>query len=200
MAAGAAAGSLLSAPVSDLAGRKKALLLYGVVFLIGAVMQMFPNYPLFMAGRFIAGLAVGATSTLTPQYLAEWAPKSVRGSCVALYNCAIILCLALAFWINYAVAQWNYDKANPSNGQWQTSLGIQLIPGVIFIVMIVMAPESARYLINHNKREAGLANLIKVRNLDSEHIYVQMEYQEMVAQVDEEQRLNEGELAVAVAA
>lgn len=192
MAAGAAAGSLLSAPISDIAGRKKALLTYGVVFLVGAVMQMFAHYPVFMAGRFIAGLAVGATSTLTPQYLAEWAPKSIRGSCVSLYNLAIITCLALAFWINYAVARWSYDKKHPSNAQWQTSLGVQLIPGTIFVVMISFAPESARWLINHNKRESGLANLVKIRKLPENHLYVRTEYNEMTAQVDEEQQLKSG--------
>ena len=192
VAAGAAAGSLLSAPISDFAGRQKALLTYGVIFIIGAVMQMFPNYPVFMAGRFIAGLAVGATSSLTPQFLSEWAPKSIRGSCVALYNGAIVFCLALAFWINYAVATWNYNKKDPSNAQWQTSLGIQIIPGAIFVVMIALAPESARWLINHNKRESGLSNLVKIRKLPADHIYILTEYNEMTAQVDEEQQLKAG--------
>ena len=145
-----------------------------------------------MAGRFIAGLSVGATSALTPQYLAEWAPKSIRGSCVALYNGAIIFCLALAFWINYAVALWHYNKKHPSNAQWQTSLGVQLIPGVIFVSMIALAPESARWLINHNKRDSGLSNLVKIRKLPAEHMYVLTEYSEIVAQVDEEQQLKAG--------
>ena len=193
VAAGGAAGSLLSAPVSDVAGRQKALLVYGITFLGGAVMQMFANYPVFMAGCFIAGLAVGATSSLTPQYLAEWAPKSIRGSCVSLYNLAIIVALALAFWINYAVERWKYVAGSNDNGQWQMSLGVQLIPGAIFVVLIAFAPESARWMIAHGRRERGLGNLVRIRGLPEEDVYVMTEYGEIVAQVEEEQELRAGE-------
>ncbi|KAH8682892.1 H(+)/hexose cotransporter 1 [Tricladium varicosporioides] len=192
LAAGGSLGALLAAPVADFFGRKAALLTYGIVFLAGAVMQEFPNLPLFMAGRFIAGLAVGATSTLTPTFLSEWSPRSIRGSCTALYNTAIITCLALAFWINYGVSRWHYNKANHSNKQWQFSLGVQLIPGAIFVTMIAFAPESSRYLISHNKREQGLKNLCKVRKLDPEHPYLATEYREICAQVDAEQEIKAG--------
>ncbi|KAH9210168.1 H(+)/hexose cotransporter 1 [Leptodontidium sp. 2 PMI_412] len=192
LAAGGSVGALLAAPVADFFGRKVALLTYGFVFLAGAVMQEFPNLPLFLAGRFIAGLAVGATSTLTPTFLSEWAPKSIRGSCTALYNTAIITCLALAFWINYGVSRWPYDKEKHSNKQWQFSLGVQMIPGFLFVSMIAFAPESARYLISHNKRETGMKNLCAVRKLNHDHPYLATEYQEICAQVDAEQEIKAG--------
>lgn len=192
VAAGASVGSLAGAPVADFWGRRIALLVYGVIFTAGAVMQEFPKLGLFLAGRFISGLGVGATSALAPTFLSEWAPRSIRGSCTALYNIAIITALALAFWINYGVSRWAYDPKNHSDRQWQASLGIQIIPGVIFCVMVFFAPESARYLISHNKRERGLNNLCKVRKLSAEHKYVDVEYREICAQVDAEQEIKAG--------
>lgn len=72
---------------------------------------------------------------LSPQFLAENAPKSIRGSLTTSYNLMIVLALALAFWINYGISLWPESQFN-SNKSWQLSLGIQLIPGGFMAVMI----------------------------------------------------------------
>jgi len=51
--------------------------------MVGAILQMVAHYEVLLAGRFLGGLGVGATSMLTPQFLAENAPKSIRGSMTA---------------------------------------------------------------------------------------------------------------------
>lgn len=66
-------------------------------------------------------------------------------------------------------------------------MGIQLIPGVLMCLMISFVPETPRYLINHGKSEQGLKNLCKLRQLSPEHPYIQIEYQEIEAQVRFEQ-------------
>ena len=86
LAAGGSLGALLSAPSSDYLGRKWSLFSSCVVFVAGAIMQMFPNYEILLAGRFIGGLGVGASSMLAPQFLSENAPRSVRGSMVSIHN------------------------------------------------------------------------------------------------------------------
>lgn len=59
-------------------------------------MQEVAHLPTFYAGRFIAGLAIGGTSMLAPQYLGENSPKSIRGSLTTSYNLCIILALRFA--------------------------------------------------------------------------------------------------------
>lgn len=83
LAAGGSLGALLAAPSSDYLGRKWSLFSACAVFIVGAVMQMLPDYKLLLTGRFIGGLGVGATSMLAPQFLSENAPRSVRGSMVS---------------------------------------------------------------------------------------------------------------------
>jgi MFS family permease len=141
LAAGGSAGALLAAPTSDYIGRKWSLFTWGVVFLVGAAMQMITNYDVLLAGRFIAGMGVGATSMLTPQFLAENAPKSIRGSMTACYNLNILCSLMLAFWINYGVSLWSHRGVEHDNGQWRSAMGIQLIPGALLVIMIPFVKE-----------------------------------------------------------
>lgn len=91
ISAGASAGSLLAAPTSDFLGRKWSIFLWGCVFLVGATLQMIANYDVLLAGRFLGGLGVGATSMLTPQFLAENAPRNVRGSMTAFVSSFVMV-------------------------------------------------------------------------------------------------------------
>lgn len=165
LAAGGSAGSLLAAPTSDYFGRKWSVFSWGLVFLVGALMQMVANYHVLLAGRFIAGMGVGASSMLTPQFLAENSPKSVRGSMTASYNLMIVTSLMLAFWVNYGVSKWSFPGVEHDNAQWRSAMGIQLIPGALLCLMVPFVPETPRWLINHGKSEKGLDNICRLRKL-----------------------------------
>ncbi|KAK8056841.1 hypothetical protein PG993_002068 [Apiospora rasikravindrae] len=188
VAAGGSAGALLAAPCADFLGRKKSMILYGLLFLIGATMQEIAHLGVFYAGRLIAGLAVGATSMLAPQYLGENSPKSVRGSLTTSYNLCIVLSLCLAFWVNYGISLW----PSSSDLQWKLALAIQIIPGGCMFLTMFFVIDTPRGLISRGKRELGLKNLCKLRNLPAEHPYVRQEYSEICAQVDTEQELTKG--------
>ncbi|GKZ30906.1 hypothetical protein AbraIFM66950_010643 [Aspergillus brasiliensis] len=192
LAAGGSAGSLCAAPSADFLGRKWSVFLWGLVFVIGGVMQMIADYKVLIAGRFIGGMGVGASSMLSPQFLAENSPKSVRGSATAMYNLMILAGLMVAFWINYGVSLWSFPGVEHDDTQWRTAMGIQLIPGVLMCLMIPFVPETPRYLINHRKEEQGLENLCRLRKLPADHPYIQTEYQEIVAQVKFEQECHQG--------
>ena len=143
LAAGGSAGALFAAPTSDTLGRKWSVFLWGVVFLVGASMQMVADYDVLLAGRFIAGMGVGASSMLTPQFLAENSPKSIRGSVTACYNLNIICSLMLAFWINYGVSLWQGKNIEHDDAQWRSAMGIQLIPGALLVLMTPFVNETA---------------------------------------------------------
>ncbi|OHF00638.1 quinate permease [Colletotrichum orchidophilum] len=191
LAAGGTAGALLAAPLSDFLGRKKAVTSMAALFLVGCSMQEVPHLDVLYAGRLLAGVAIGATSMLAPQYLAENSPKSIRGSLTTSYNLMIILALAIAFWVNYAVSLWpNQDPNN--NKAWQLALGIQLIPGFFLFALIWFVVETPRALISKGKHERGLKNLCKLRGLPAEHPYVHQEYLEILAQAEVEQSQAKG--------
>lgn len=124
LAAGGSLGALLAAPTSDYLGRKWSVFSWGIVFLIGAALQMIADYKVFLAGRFVGGMGVGASSMLSPQFLAENSPKSVRGSMTATYNLMIVTSLMLAFWVNYGVSLWSYPGVEHDDMQWRTSMSM----------------------------------------------------------------------------
>lgn len=53
------------------------------------------------AGRWFAGMGVGALSMLVPMYNAELAPPGIRGSLVALQQWAITFGILISYWIGY---------------------------------------------------------------------------------------------------
>ena len=185
-------GALLAAPSADYIGRKWSVFFWGLTFVAGAALQMISDYRALLAGRFVGGLGVGASSMLTPQFLAENAPKSVRGSMTASYNLMIIMSLMLAFFVNYGVSLWNHPGLEYENRQWRVAMSIQLVPGVMMCLMIPFVPETPRYLISRGKDAQGLKNLCKLRKLPAEHQYIQIEYGEVQAQVEYEHEIRAG--------
>lgn len=192
LAAGGSVGAILAAPTSDYLGRKWSVFTWGLVFMLGAALQMVPHFRVLLAGRFVGGLGVGACSMLAPQFLSENAPKTVRGSMVCMYNLCIIMGLMIAFWVNYGVDLWQRPNIERYTPQWQTAMAIQMIPGGLMVLMVPFLLETPRYLIRIGKKEQGLKNLCKLRNLPEDHPYVHLEYSETVHQIEAEQEIHAG--------
>jgi SP family myo-inositol transporter-like MFS transporter 13 len=82
---GAAIGSLTGGPTADKFGRKFTIFVADVMFTGGcACMAFAPSIPVLIIGRFIVGLGVGIAAMVVPVYLAEVAPRSIRGTIVNL--------------------------------------------------------------------------------------------------------------------
>lgn len=97
-------GALLAAPTADLLGRRWGLFSScAIVFNLGVILQTAATrQPLFIAGRFFAGLGVGLISAQVPLYQSETAPKWIRGAIVGCYQLAITIVgpelIAAAMW------------------------------------------------------------------------------------------------------
>ena len=66
------ASSLLVGRIGDLIGRRKTILYGSIVFFIGGALQtLATGLSMMMVGRIIAGLGVGALSTIVPVYQSE---------------------------------------------------------------------------------------------------------------------------------
>ncbi|MDU0349756.1 MFS transporter [Actinomyces sp. MRS3W] len=102
---GAAFGALFGGRLSDRYGRRHNITMLAVIFLIGALGTTFsPNVWVMYPFRFILGLAVGGASATVPVYLAETAPKRIRGSIVAIDQLMIVTGQLLAFTMNAIIS------------------------------------------------------------------------------------------------
>jgi MFS transporter, SP family, sugar:H+ symporter len=87
LSAGTFFGALLSAPLADWLGRRWAMIFNTGVFTIGVILQTAAtDIPIFVAGRFFAGLGVGLLSATIPLYQSETSPKWIRGAIVGCYQ------------------------------------------------------------------------------------------------------------------
>nr|KIR45776.1 hypothetical protein I312_05138 [Cryptococcus bacillisporus CA1280] len=189
--AGAFFGSLGVGPVADKIGRRPCLIIGSTIFIVGSIMQVCaaPHIGLLMGGRVVGGFGVGACSTLAPLYTSENVPRAVRGRLTACYQLFIQVGLLISFWINYGMSI-NYPSTKA--GQWQVSLALQILPGVILILGMFFLSESPRHLYRVGKPDQALKVLSWTRSLPADHPYVKEEAREVQLQLENEGLLASG--------
>lgn len=103
---GCAFGALIGGRLSDRFGRRHNIMLLAVLFFIGALMVAgAPSLAVMYIARFVLGLAVGGASATVPVYLAETAPKRIRGTIVAIDQLMIVTGQLSAFVANAIINQ-----------------------------------------------------------------------------------------------
>ncbi|KAF1912763.1 general substrate transporter [Ampelomyces quisqualis] len=179
---GAFFGAGIAGPTGDKLGRRMTILIGAIVFCLGGALQTGAQGLSYLyAGRLIAGLGVGILVMIIPVYQGELAHPDIRGRITALQQFMLGVGALAAAWISYGT---NIGFANNNNGQWRTSLGIQVIPAVFLGALILMFPESPRWLIDHGRVEEGLRNLAKLHAHGNENDpWVQAEFQQIQDQL-----------------
>ncbi len=153
--AGAAVGAAAAGSLSDRFGRRKVILVTGLVFIIGSlVAALAPSLPILLAGRLIVGAGIGLASMLTPLYLAETAPARSRGALVSLNQLAITCGILVSYLIGYLFA---------AGGQWRWMLALGAVPGAILSTGMLILPETPRWLAGHGRLPEAQAVLRRLR-------------------------------------
>ncbi|KAF7559270.1 hypothetical protein G7046_g4875 [Stylonectria norvegica] len=170
-------------------GRRWSIVLASVIFNIGAILQLFhPNNSVstWYAGRVISGVGVGIATVIVPMYSAEMAPKEIRGQLGSMFQFFFTLGVMTSYWVDYGVAK----HVAPSSTQWRIPVGLQLVPGGILGLGMLLTKESVRWLAKVGRHDEALESLIWVRGgLTPE---VQTEMNEILAGIAEEDRVTEG--------
>jgi SP family xylose:H+ symportor-like MFS transporter len=126
---GCAGGAALAGLVSDFLGRKKTLMLAGLLFLISAIGTAIPpNVNWFVAFRILGGLAIGAASISSPMYIAEVSPARIRGKMVAVNQFAIVTGILLAYFVNLFIASYGTAQDRRVVDDYLSGHGTQLSP------------------------------------------------------------------------
>src|SRR4051812_42578110 len=86
---GAAIGALVAGRVADRIGRRPAIMITAIVFVVGVLLPaLTPTFGTLLVARVIIGLAVGSASMTVPLYIGELAPPRLRGGLVSLNQLA----------------------------------------------------------------------------------------------------------------
>jgi len=140
---GTVLGALIGSIPADRWGRKRALLLVGILFLISSIgSALATGWVMFLVARILGGIAVGGSSVIAPIYISEISPPKVRGRLVGMFQFNVVLGILIAYVSNYFIGNlFEVEKA------WRFMLGIQALPSLIFLVLMRFVPESPRWLI-----------------------------------------------------
>ena len=108
-------------------------------------LPIFPSPP-FIVYRVIGGLGIGIASMLSPMYIAEIAPPSQRGRLVTYQQIAIVSGMVLVYFVNLMIAKQGNEAWVLSTG-WRYMLLSGSIPAALFLLLLLMVPETPRYLV-----------------------------------------------------
>ncbi|KAJ9490736.1 hypothetical protein VN97_g2518 [Penicillium thymicola] len=184
LSAGTFFGALGAAPVADTVGRRWGMIIESVVFVFGVILQTIStSIPLFVAGRFFAGLGVGLLSATIPLYQSETAPKWIRGTIVGAYQLAITIGLLLAAIVN------NATKDRDDTGCYRIPIAVQFAWAIILVVGMLILPETPRFLIKQDRYEEATKALARLRRMDVNDPAVVAELAEIQANHEYEMRL-----------
>lgn len=155
---GTVMGALLGGIPSDKYGRKPTLIGIAVLYLVSAVgTALAPEWYSFLLFRFLGGIGVGVSSVTAPMYISEISPAKSRGRLVALFQFNIVFGILIAYLSNYVFA-------GISENDWRWMLGIEAVPALIYLVAVLLVPESPRWLILNRGKVAEAEKTLAIAN------------------------------------
>lgn len=149
---GTVAGAALAGRISDLTGRRSCLRFLGLLYIATAAgcALTWGWYPLLIF-RLLAGLAVGASSVVSPTYISEIAPPRIRGRLVIAFQYNVVLGMLLAYFSNYCIGLMHLGSED-----WRWKFGVAAIPAAGFFLALFFIPESPRWLVSKGRNAEAL--------------------------------------------
>ncbi|KAI4137499.1 MAG: hypothetical protein L6R39_007250 [Caloplaca ligustica] len=184
MPGGSWLGALSSGYISDIFGRKKAIMIGAVIWWIGStIICASQNVGMLVAGRVINGFCVGICSAQVPVYISELAPPSKRGRLVGGQQWAITWGIMIMYFISYGSSFIDGTAA------FRVPWGLQMIPAIGLFCAMFFLPESPRWLARQDRWEEAHAVLTLVHSKgDPNSAFVRRELEEIREMVEFEKR------------
>ena len=175
---GCVIGSALGGYCSQRFGRKRSLILAAILFTISGIGSAIPEtgfafpgagdhtvLPQFIIYRIIGGIGVGLASVLSPMYIAEISPSSIRGKLVSWNQLAIVTGILVVYFVNYYIARQGDADWNIAYG-WRWMFASSAVPAIFFFICLLFVPESPRWLVMKGEEKRAETIMAKL-NLGS---------------------------------
>ncbi|XP_075100388.1 sugar transporter ERD6-like 7 [Nicotiana tabacum] len=175
---GAMIGAITSGPIADYIGRKGAMRMSSAFCVAGWFAIYFAQGALSLdIGRLATGYGMGVFSYVVPVFIAEIAPRDLRGALTTINQLMICCGVSVAFIIGTMLT-------------WRTLALTGLIPCAILLFGLFIIPESPRWLakIGHQK-EFELA-LRRLRGKDADISEEAAEIQDYIETLEKLPKVN----------
>jgi len=169
---GSALGAWYAGQLADRVGRVRTMQVAALLLaasavgagLAGAVWQL-------VLWRLVGGIGVGVASVVAPTYIAEVAPARIRGRLGSMQQLAIVLGIFVALLSD----AWLAHSAGGASqmlwfglGAWRWMFLVALLPALIYGLLVLVVPESPRYLVAKGRLPQAKAVLREVLSLGDE--------------------------------
>lgn len=172
-------GAFLSGVLASRLGRKRSLFIAGILFFLSALGSYYPEFLFFQKGaaskgllvafncyRVLGGIGVGLASALCPMYIAEISPANKRGKLVSWNQFAIIFGQLVVYFVNFLIIRSH--ASDPDVVAWTNAIGWRVmfvseaVPAGLFALLILLVPETPRYLALNGQDDKALTVLSNV--------------------------------------
>lgn len=171
---GCIVGGLISGILASRLGRKRTLILAAGLFFLSALGSAWPETLFFNRGeptvgllvmfncyRVLGGIGVGLASAVVPMYIGEIAPAEMRGRLVSFNQFAIIFGMLVVYFVNWGIAKGQPLEWINAVG-WRYMFASEAIPALLFGSLLLLVPETPRYLAMSGRDSKALGVLEKI--------------------------------------
>ncbi|KAK2990544.1 hypothetical protein RJ640_019824 [Escallonia rubra] len=153
---GAMIGAITSGPIADFFGRKGAMRISSGFCTAGWLAIYFAEGPIPLdIGRLATGYGMGVFSYVVPVFIAEIAPKNLRGALTTTNQLMICTGVSVAFIIGTVLT-------------WRTLALTGIIPCGVLLIGLFIIPESPRWLAKIGRQKDFEAALRRLRGKDAD--------------------------------
>ncbi|KAI0736145.1 general substrate transporter [Fomitopsis betulina] len=169
---GCLVGALSNLWLGDKLGRRKTIVIGGIIMIIGAILQATAfTYSHMIVARIVTGIGNGLNTSTVPSYHAECSPAAKRGSFIMIEGSLITFGIMISYWIDFA-----FFWLTGSSAQWRVPIALQIVLALIMVVGIFFLPESPRWLAKHGRDAEALAVIAALEDKDYTAESVQLTY------------------------
>jgi SP family galactose:H+ symporter-like MFS transporter len=152
---GAVIGAVIGGALADRFGRRKIIILAGIIFSLSALgTALASTVTALIFGRIIVGIAIGLASFTAPMYISELSPAKVRGSLVSVNQLAVTIGIVVAYLVDYALSAIQ---------GWRYMFGLAAIPSAILVIAMWRLPASPRWLLSRDMADKARSVLQRIR-------------------------------------
>ncbi|MCW8348300.1 MULTISPECIES: sugar porter family MFS transporter [Vibrio] len=161
---GSIIGAVSAGTVALKYGRRSALFLSAVLFIISAIgSAIAPTFTIYVLLRIVGGVAVGIACVVSPMYMSEVAPKDFRGRAVSMFQQSAVIGQTGVFYVNYLIAK-GMSEAWLVDVGWRWMLASEVLPAALFGCLLIMIPESPRWLVLKGQLGKAKETLSRISN------------------------------------
>ncbi|WP_431423236.1 sugar porter family MFS transporter [Bacteroides hominis] len=143
---GCLCGALLGGGFSDRYGRQKVMFSSAIFFIVSSLgCALAVNLVSLLVFRLICGLGIGVISAVAPIYISEISPARLRGTLVSYNQLAVVIGILIAYIVDYILL--DYER------NWRLMLGFPFFFSVAYLLLLVILPESPRWLSARGKAD-----------------------------------------------